>query len=102
MTIKVFVDGTAFEVAERMTVKNALEQLGFCFDKSPVSDCFFSPCETGGCYACEMIIDGKIAPACHTSVKNGMKIKTKVPSDSPPLRIVSGYMAHSVGGVVNC
>ena len=97
--IEVFVDEIAYEVIGRVTVKTALEKLGFCFEKFPVSDCFFSPCETGGCYACEMMIDGQITPACHTSVKNGMKIETEVPLEKNPLRIVSGYMAHSVGGV---
>jgi len=98
-TIEIFVDGIKYEVNRRITVKNALEKLGFCFDKLPASDCFFSPCETGGCYACEMMIDGQIATACHTPVKDGMKIETNVPLDTHPLRIVSGYMAHSVGGV---
>ena len=97
--IEVFVDEIAYEVIGRVTVKTALEKLGFCFEKFPGSDCFFSPCETGGCYACEMMVEGQIAPACHTPVKDGMKIETKIPSDRPPLRIVSGYMAHSVGGV---
>ncbi|MFX1519387.1 MAG: radical SAM protein [Promethearchaeota archaeon] len=97
--IRIFVDGLAYEIPRRITVKTALENLGFCFDKLPASDCFFSPCETGGCYACEMLIDGQITPACHTPVKRDMRIQTKVPLDSHPLRIVSGYMAHSVGGV---
>jgi pyruvate formate lyase activating enzyme len=98
-TIKIFVDSRVYEVPERITVKTALEQLGFAFSKVPTSDAFFSPCETGGCFACEMMIDGQIAPACHTTVKQDMRIQTKVPLDSQPLRIVSGYMAHSVGGV---
>ncbi|MFX1466852.1 MAG: radical SAM protein [Promethearchaeota archaeon] len=98
-TIKIFVDGNAYEVHGRITVKTALEQLGFAFSKVSTSDTFFSPCETGGCFACEMMIDGQVAPACHTPVKQSMRIQTNVPPDSQPLRIVSGYMAHTVGGV---
>jgi hypothetical protein len=46
-----------------------------------------------------MIIDGKIASVCHTSVKNDMKIKTRVSSDSLSSQNCFRIYGTLVGGV---
>lgn len=96
--IRIYVDGKEFHVPEFITVKKALELVGFTFTKFPEKDKFFSPCETGGCYACAMIIDGELKPTCHTPVRDRMTIITNV-SSREPLRIVEGFQPHPVGGV---
>ncbi len=98
--IKIRVNGESFEVPERITVKRALELLGYKFGMFPGEGDFFTPCQTGGCYSCAVIIDGKLRPPCHTPIKQNIEIITEVDyTEIPQLRIVSGYMAHSVGGV---
>ncbi len=96
--IKIIVDGQEFEVPNYITVKRALELIGFRYSRYPEKGSFFSPCETGGCYACAMLIDGELKPSCHTPVKEGMIINTSTNS-IPPLRIVEGFQPHPVGGV---
>jgi pyruvate formate lyase activating enzyme len=97
--ITIVVDGEYFAVPERTTVKRALELLGLEFGRSPNETKIFAPCETGGCLACAMQIDGKLKPACVTPVRDGMTIDLELPKDYVPLRRVSGFQPHSVGGV---
>jgi len=97
--VKIFVDGESFNVPERITLKRALEILGLEFGKFPEGTAIFAPCETGGCYACALLVNGELEPACVTPVKEGMEINLTLPEDYVPLRRVSGYQPHPVGGV---
>ncbi len=93
------VDGTLFEVPRNVTVKKALESLGMVFDRFASTQNLFAPCETGGCYACAVLVDDELRPSCHTAVKPGQAIWTQVSDDESPLRIVGWCQPHSVGGV---
>ncbi|MHA1363748.1 MAG: radical SAM protein [Candidatus Freyarchaeota archaeon] len=96
--VRIFVDGLEFEVPERITVKRALEHLGYRFTRFPERDAVFTPCHTGGCYSCALVINGGLKPSCHTGVEEGMVIETNVEGRTP-LRIIEGFSPHSVGGV---
>ena len=97
--VNIKVDNIIIRVSKEITVKEALSQAGFLFTKDPTKDGIFAPCETGGCYACAVIVNGKIKPVCHSGFKEGTVIKTSLTEDITPLRIVHGYQPHSVGGV---
>ncbi len=97
--IAMSVDGDRFTVPERVTVKRALEMLGLEFGKFPGRAKIFSPCETGGCYACALLIDGEPKPACVTPVRDGISVCLELPRNYVPLRRVSGFQPHSIGGV---
>jgi len=88
MLIKVIIDGEIFFVPDRITVSDALAFAGY-----QVSD----PCGVGGCFACAVTIDGETKPACVTAVAEGMGIDTVTKPE--PLRVVSGFAPHVVGGV---
>jgi len=97
--VTILVDGDRFAVPERVTVKRALELLGLEFGKFPNETKIFAPCETGGCYACALLMDGELKPACVTPVREGMTVNLALPKDYVPLRRVSGYQPHPIGGV---
>lgn len=97
--VNINIDGTDFAVPERITTKRALELLGLEFSRFPESGSIFAPCETGGCFACAMTIDGEVKPSCVTPVKDGISISLELPKRYIPLRRVSGFMPHPVGGV---
>jgi len=97
--ITIIVDNEYFTVPERTTVKHALELLGLEFGKFPHETKIFAPCETGGCFACAMQIDGIPKPACVTPVQDGMTINLELPKNYVPTRRISGFQPHSVGGV---
>ncbi len=97
--VKINIDGTEFAVPERITIKRVLELLGLEFSRFPKSSSIFAPCETGGCFACAMIIDGEVKPSCVTPVRDGMSISLELPEGYIPLRRVSSFMPHPVGGV---
>jgi len=97
--VTIIVDGNHFTVLERTTIKRALELLGLEFGKFPGEAKIFAPCETGGCYACALLVDGKPKTACVTPVQEGMIINLTLPEDHVPLRRVSGFQPHAVGGV---
>lgn len=88
--IEIEVDGKNFKVPEYITVKEALNIIGYEI---------FAPCGVGGCWSCAVEVEGKIRPACITAIKEGMKIKTDLPQGYIPRRIVEGFMGHTVGGV---
>lgn len=92
------VDGEKVFVPEKVTVKRALELLGYKVAKFPGEGDLFAPCEVGGCYSCAIEANGEIKPSCVTEVKEGMEIETGL-SDRPPARILHGWMGHPVGGV---
>ncbi|MEN2985638.1 MAG: radical SAM protein [Thermodesulfovibrionaceae bacterium] len=95
--IEITVDGEKFEVFEKITVRKALETLGYKFGKIPNG--IFIPCEVGGCGCCSVEINGQIRPSCVTPIKAGMKIKTEPTEDLIPRRLVGSFMPHPVGGV---
>ncbi|NIO16625.1 MAG: radical SAM protein [Deltaproteobacteria bacterium] len=95
--IRVEVDGEGALVPENTTVKRALEHLGVRFGKLP--DGILAPCGTGGCFSCAVEIDGVVKPCCVTKVHEGARIRTRLPGDHVPRRIVGGFMGHTVGGV---
>jgi pyruvate formate lyase activating enzyme len=97
--VTISVDGQPFSVPERVTVKRALELLGLEFGKFLGGTEIFAPCETGGCFACAMVIDGEIRPACVTGVRDDMAVRLDLPGNYVPLRRVSGFQPHPVGGV---
>ncbi|MCP8304279.1 MAG: radical SAM protein [archaeon] len=99
--VKIKVDGESFEVPERITVLRALELLGYKVSRFPGEGDLSAPCRTGGCWACAIIVDGKLKRSCITPVRNGMSIETRRAEVErlEPLRIVSSFQGHSVGGV---
>ena len=97
--VRIRVDGEDFVVPERVTVKRALELLGLEFGEFPGGTEIFAPCGTGSCFACAMVIDGEVRPACVTAVHDGMVISLDLPGGYVPLRRVSSFQPHSVGGV---
>ena len=97
--ITVSVDKEVVSIPERITVRKALEGLGYAVTRFPTERAIFAPCEVGGCYSCAVSIDGKVQPSCITPVREGMEIVTELPASYPPLRCVHGWMGHSAGGV---
>ncbi|MHA2212866.1 MAG: 4Fe-4S cluster-binding domain-containing protein, partial [Candidatus Thorarchaeota archaeon] len=87
------------EVPRGITIKTALELLGYDYSRFRGDSDFFAPCETGGCYACAVLVNGDLRPSCHTAIVEGQTIQTQLSADQVPLRIVGWYQAHSVGGV---
>jgi pyruvate formate lyase activating enzyme len=97
--VVVSIDGQKVEVPVDVTIKTALETMGYYFTSYPEKNKMFAPCQTGGCYACSVIVDGELRPSCHTPVKKGQIIQTQMADDTTPLRIVGWYQSHAVGGV---
>lgn len=97
--IKVEVDGKAAMVSERVSVKEALGEVGYTFTDLPGEPGLFAPCGVGGCGSCAVEVDGVIKPACVTAIRDGMKIKTRLSANYVPKRIVAGFVGHPSGGV---
>ncbi len=91
--IKFEFNNRVLEAPERITIKEALEYAGIRFSDMP--DGLYSPCNVGGCYCCAVSADGITVPSCTTEIKNGMKLS----SAKEPLRVVTGFIPHVVGGV---
>ena len=72
---------------------------GYRMSKYPEEGSLFTPCEVGGCWSCVVQVNKEIKPACTTRVKDGMRIRTELPEDYTPKRIVHGFSGHPVGGV---
>ncbi|MDI6719863.1 MAG: radical SAM protein [Methanomicrobiales archaeon] len=97
--VAIRVDGDRVSVPERITVKRALELLGYSFGSMPAEGDLFAPCGVGGCWSCAVLIDGELRQSCVTTVRERMEIMTRVPPSLPPRRSVHGWMGHAVGGV---
>lgn len=105
---RVNVDGK--EVESSGMVKDAILKSGVTISKflcegneqskaSPSKkDCRFVPCECGGCWACVVAVNGRIALSCNTPLDKGMQINT-FKEFKTPLRVISGFGVHRVGGV---
>ena len=94
--VKIRVEGVTYSVIYPSTVKEVLERLGVVFGK-PGSRNLSSPCNIGGCWACSVIINGRLERTCITAVKEGMEIEICT-EKTEPLRIVHGPQPHRVGG----
>jgi len=98
--IPVDVDGKLWKVPERISVKEALQEIGYRINTClPAEGALYAPCQVGACWNCAVQIDGKIRQACVTEVKKGMKIRTALPDDSVPLRIIGQIIPHPSAGV---
>ena len=94
------VNGESRSVLENISVREALEELGIematCL---PDRDKSYAPCGVGACWNCAVEIDGEVQRSCITKIREGMKIRSELPEDWIPLRIVSQIAPHSVAGV---
>jgi pyruvate formate lyase activating enzyme len=93
--VSIRVNGMLFEVPSSITLEEALKLAGFTFSDDKVHQFL---CRTGGCYACSVLVNGKLSRSCVRRVEEGMDISTTVPEDVPPLRIIHGPAPHTVGG----
>ncbi|VVB87270.1 Coenzyme PQQ synthesis protein E [uncultured archaeon] len=89
--ISISIDGKSFLVPERISLKNALRYAGIYFPEET------EHCGVGGCWRCAVLVDGSPKPSCITSVEEGMVIDTR--PEMEPLRVVTGFGPHMVGGV---
>uniref|UniRef100_A0A7C4JJQ9 Radical SAM protein n=1 Tax=Ignisphaera aggregans TaxID=334771 RepID=A0A7C4JJQ9_9CREN len=95
--IRVYVDGVEYRVPEGVPVAEALrDYCGFIF-ADPSSSKPTLVCRTGGCWACALVIDGKLERTCITPVRDNMRVDTNI-EHFKPLRIVHGPSPHKVGG----
>lgn len=93
-------DGVLRRVPERITVKEALWYAGYNITAGlPAEGSLYAPCGVGACWDCAVEIDGRVQRACATEAKEGMKIRTTLPSDWVPLRIVGPAGGLPYGGV---
>jgi len=97
--VKIKVNGESFFVPENITVRKALELLGYRIGRFPGEGDLLVLCEIGGCYSCAVKVDGTVKPSCITAVRDNMEIETRLPDDYIPKRLVHGWMGHPVGGV---
>ena len=97
--VTIEIDGQTLKVPERISVKEALIEVGQTISEAPGKPGIFAPCQVGGCWSCAIEIDSQVKPACITPGKDGMKIRTELPKEHIPRRIVHGFMGHTVGGV---
>jgi pyruvate formate lyase activating enzyme len=96
--VTVTMDGQPLAVPQGVTLKRALEGLGFTFGIAPDDGGLAAPCRIGGCWTCAVLADGQVVRACVHPVSDGMVVQTTLPPDQPPLRIIHGPQPHSVGG----
>jgi pyruvate formate lyase activating enzyme len=87
--IELKIDGQKVKVPSSITIKRALEFVGLKIE---------APCGTGGCYGCVVYGNKKLLRSCITPVEPNMEIKTELPGELEPLRIIHGPQPHSVGG----
>ena len=97
--IKIEVDGKSLQIRSGITIKDALEIHGYKITKYPEKGSLFVPCEVGGCWSCAVEVNQELKPTCVTPVKESLRIRTRLPKDFIPKRIVHGFSGHSVGGV---
>lgn len=93
------VDGNPGWVSEKISLKEALIELGYQMSVLPEEKGIFSPCGVGGCWSCALEVNGETKRACVTPVEEGMSIKSSLSKFEPPKRLVLDFMGHPVGGV---
>jgi pyruvate formate lyase activating enzyme len=97
--VSIELDGGSLEVQAGITVKKVMELSGYRITQFPEHDSLFTPCETGGCWSCAVEVNGEPKPACSTTVSHGLTIKTRLSEQYIPMRIITGFSGHEVGGV---
>ncbi|MFX0051088.1 MAG: radical SAM protein, partial [Candidatus Hermodarchaeota archaeon] len=96
--VNLSINGEKYVVPKSITVLHALKLVGFHVSSFPKEGDIFAPCKTGGCLSCAVIINGKLQPSCATPVQDNMNISTELVNVTP-MRGVSGFQGHYVGGV---
>ncbi|SES62030.1 pyruvate formate lyase activating enzyme [Methanococcoides vulcani] len=96
--IPITVNGKHYQVAEKTTIKRALESLGFEFGIFSKEGDLQSPCGFGGCYTCMVLLNGDPVRTCVTLIEKNASIETRLPEDFVPKRIIHGPQPHRVGG----
>jgi len=99
--IEIKIDGKSYYVPRHITILKALSLAGLKVSVLPEKDTFLAPCQTGGCYSCLVLANGRPVRSCITPVKEGMEIETdkeKIKGFSP-VRLISGFQPHMAGGV---
>jgi len=86
--VTIEVDGNLASVAERTSVREALEQLGFSVATMPGEPDLSTACGTGACWSCAVEVDRGMKPACTTPVRDGMSINTRRAGEHVPRRRV--------------
>jgi len=97
--VSIEVDGRITKAQDGIPIKKALEMSGYKVSKYPEQGSLIMPCEVGGCWSCAIEINKEVKPAYITKVKDGMRIRTELPDDYIPKRIIHGFNGHTVGGV---
>ncbi|MEM0082943.1 MAG: radical SAM protein [Candidatus Nezhaarchaeales archaeon] len=99
--VTVKIDCEKYQVPRGVTIIKALELVGFRISRLPGGGDIYAPCMTGGCWSCAVLVNGSLKPSCITPVQDGMEIVTKVDEvvKRTPLRLVSSFQGHPVGGV---
>jgi pyruvate formate lyase activating enzyme len=98
---QVVVNGKTLKA--RGLIKDAIQMAGIPIEKTINWDdkethpLVFMPCQSGACWACSVQVNGQYALSCITPLGPDMEIRTL--ENPPPLRVVSGFGAHTVGGV---
>lgn len=98
---RIVVNGKS--VIARGMIKDALNTAGIRIEKilyegdNEINPQVFMPCQSGACWACSVKVNGRYALSCITPLAPDMEIITL--ESPPPLRVVSGFGAHTVGGV---
>ncbi len=98
-TVIIEIDGRSLKIPPGITVKETLELSGHKVTKFPDIGAFFVPCEVGGCWSCAVEVNEDLKPACITPIEEGLRVRTQLPEDHTPKRIVTGFGGHTVGGV---
>ncbi|MFX0173725.1 MAG: radical SAM protein [Candidatus Hodarchaeota archaeon] len=96
--VSLSINGEKYEVPKSITVLHALKLVGFHVSSFPKKENIFAPCKTGGCLSYVVLIDRKLQPSCVTPVQDNMNISTEL-ENVTPMRGVSGFQGHYVGGV---
>ena len=99
--LTMIIDGDPVTVHDRLTVLSALEHQGFKVSLFPGEGDLTAPCRTGGCWACAVLVNGKLKPSCITPVQDGMVVET-TPAKLATVqsqRLILGFSGHMVGGV---
>ncbi len=99
--VKIFINNNQVFVPERISILKTLNLAGIKVGRLPNEGEISAPCQTGGCFNCVVIANGKLVRSCITPVKEGMIISTSKEEIEkfPPVRLVDGFQPHPVGGV---
>ena len=76
-----------------------MAHIGYPEAHLPDESGIFIPCGVGACFSCAVEVDAVVKPACVTAVEDGMHVRTVLPENHVPSRLVGGFMGHGVGGV---